>query len=440
MTIKSRLASLLLLLATGIYLVSCGGGDTPEPGGGGDTPETPGGNEDDPSVPENPQEEAFARIEFNDTDIQVLNGFSVLAHISLDGYVMNGSVADWGLAVSVNRENLEQEPDRWIYETIGAKDTTVSSYMTIRLDGLDGEQTYYCRPYIQNQKGTRKWGDTMEFTTPKQEFFLGQSSRSAVSVMKGVARIDTNREYAALTSKYREVKVTLTDITLEDFQLSLRYYETEPGGIAHPTMQWGKFDDLQVEFNYLPPGAKVSFKLAVECDGEQKFISPTYSIISRELPTSGMVDLGLASNWAACNIGASSPWDIGSYYTYDEAVAQDEANNSWRLPTEQDINQLTNRCEFIPVSLDGMRRAMLVIGESNSILLPFGETKEDHIGESGYHIGYYWTADEYYAPNDKSRAWALRLYGANESEQNRVNRVELKKTYGLCVRPVCTRE
>lgn len=439
MTIKSKLASLLLLLATGLYLTSCGD-DAPEPGGGGDTPETPGGGEDEPSVPEDPQEDAFALIEFTDADVQVLNGFSVLAHISLDGYVMNGSVADWGMAVSVSQTNLEQEPDRWIYETIGAKDTTVSTYMAIRLDGLDGEQTYYCRPYIRSAKGTWKWGNVIEFATPKQEFFLAQYSRSAVSVMKGTARIDTNREYAALTSKYREVKFSLVDVTLEDFQLSLKYYETEPGGTAHPTMQWGKFDDLQVEFNYLPPGAEVSFRLAVECDGEQKFLSRTYTITSQEIPTSGMVDLGLASNWAACNLGASSPWSIGNYYTYDEAVAQDEANDSWQLPTEQDINQMISRYELIPVSLDNMRRAMLVIGQASSILLPFGETKEEHIDENGYHTGYYWTADEYYAPNDKSRAWSLRLYGTNEAEQNRVSRVELMKKYGVNVRPVCPRE
>lgn len=390
--------------------------------------------------PEDPMEDAFINIDFTDTDVQVLNGFSVLAHLSLEGYVTKESVADWGMAVSVSQTNLEQEPDRWIYETIGTKDTTVSTHMTIRLDGLDGEQTYYCRPYIKSAKGTWKWGNITEFVTPKQEFFLGQTVRSAVSVMKGVARIDTNRDYAALASKYREVKFSLVDVTLEDFQLSLKYYETEPGGTAHPTMLWGKFDDLQVEFTYLPPGAKVSFKLAVECDGEQKFLSPTYTIVSQEIPTSGMVDLGLASNWAACNLGASSPWGIGNYYTYDETVAQDEASNTWQLPTEQDINQLVSRCELIPVSLDGMRRAMLVIGQASSILLPFGETKEDKIGESGYHTGYYWTADEYYAPNDKSRAWALRLYGTNETEQNRVSRVELTKKYGLNVRPVCPRE
>ena len=156
-----------------------------------------------------------------------------------------------------------------------------------------------------------------------------------------------------------------------------------------------------------------------------------------------MVDLGLAVHWAACNLGASSPWDTGSYMTFDEAQAADEADGSWRLPNESDITQLTNRCQFIPVSLDNMRRGMLVVGFKNSIFLPYSDTGEDQAESSGFHTGYYWTGDEYYSttsPTDKSRAWTLRLYGMSEQADNRVSRVELMKKYHLTVRPVCPRD
>ena len=86
---------------------------------------------------------------------------------------------------------------------------------------------------------------------------------------------------------------------------------------------------------------------------------------------------------------------------------------------------------------------MLVVGFKNSIFLPFGDTSEAQAGSSGFHIGYYWTGDEYYSSTshtDKSRAWTLRLYGMSEQADNRVSRVELMKKYHLTVRPVCPRD
>lgn len=444
MTIKARMTSILLMLAAGLFLASCGD-EPPTPDHGGDTPENPGGGDEPGGETPSPEEEAFLRIDFdmNATEAHALNGFSANVHVCLTGNDVRDCVCDWGVALSVNRENMEQRPEQWTYDIIGSKDADIRQEMNIRLDGLDGEQTYYCRPYIQSAEGTVKWGDIMQFTTPEQQFFLGQSYQTAVSVMEGTATIRTDRECAALQSKYRKVEAKLADVCLDDFQYSIRYYDTEPGGVSHHTMQWTDGNTLQVGFTYLPPGAKVSFRVAIECDGEQEFLSPAYTIVSRKIPESGMVDMELAVNWAACNLGASSPWDTGNYYTYDEAVAQDQANDSWRLPDKNDISQLLSRCEFIPVSLDNLRHGMLVMGRTNSILLPFAETSEDHPGENGYRIGYYWTGDEYYdqgAALDHSRAWALRLYGMSEEAGNRASKVELMKKYGLSVRPVCPRE
>ena len=442
MRIKTQLASLVLMLSAGLFLGSCGD-DTPEPNGGGDTPETPGGGGDEPGGNElTPEEEAFQQVNFVQSEVHATNGFAAVVGIVLEGDVLEG-VADWGVAASVNRENMELRPEQWIRDIATKETNGISNTMYMTLQGLYGEETYYCRPYIKSAEGSMKWGDIMQFTTPKQQFFPDQATRTTISVMEGTARISTKRVDAALESLYGTVETQLVDISLEKQQCSISYYETEPGGVSHHTLQWTDDNTLQVGFTYLPPGAVVTFKVAIMCDGEQKFLSPTYAITSKQIPTSGMVDLELAVHWAACNLGASSPWDIGTYHTYDEAVALDKADDNWQLPSEANITQLVNRCEFIPVSMDNMRRGMLVMGRINSIYLPFGETSEDHISDNGYHTGYYWTSDQYYdggAVHDQSRAWTLRLSGMSESEEQRVSRVELMKKYGLNVRPVCPRE
>lgn len=439
----TRMASLLLILAAGFSWVACGD-EPPAPAGGGETPEEPGGGNEEPEDTLSEQEKEFLQIEFQSpTEADADNGFAATVRFTLEGEGLPRGVADWGVAVSVNRENLEKRPEQWISTLVTGKELPISNFNILTLKGLYGKETYYCRPYIQSQEGTMKWGGIARFTTPEEVFFISQKDSSSNSIMEGTATIETNASSAVLESRFQKVEAKLVDVSLDKSQFSLNYYETEPSGVNHHSLKWLSEDMLQVSFTRLPPQASVSFKVAIECDGVQKYLSPTYLVTSRELPETGMVDLGLAVHWAACNLGASSPWDTGSYMTFDEAQAADEADGSWRLPNESDIIQLTNRCQFIPVSLDNMRRGMLVVGFKNSIFLPYGDTGEDQAESSGFHTGYYWTGDEYYSttsPTDKSRAWSLRLYGMTEQDDNRVSRVELMKKYHLNVRPVCPRD
>lgn len=431
MRIKAKLTALVFLLSAGLCLPSCSN-EPPEPDGGEDTP-----GEDTPVK----DEEEFHRINFVESNATAINGFAARVSVSFD-HPLDDHVTDWGVSVSINRQNLERIPEQRIRDITDEKDQVEGSSLSVTLMGLDGEETYYCRPFIQSKEGTMKWGDIMEFTTPRQEFFLQQTSNSALSAMKGETSINTENRHAALNRKYRDVETKLVNVSLDKYQYSLKYYEKTPSGIDHPLLLWRNEDIIGVEFNYLPPGAQVSFNIALMCDGEQKFLSPTYTVNSKKIVEQGMVDLNLSVNWAACNLGASSPWDIGTYHTYDEAMALDQADGSWRLPNEQDITQMFSQCTFIPVSTDNMQRGMLVMRGLNSIILPLGGTSDDEVTPDGYHIGCYWTSDEYLDPNsvhDKSRAWAMRLWGMQEADL-RFERIELIKKYGLNVRPVYPRK
>ena len=102
----TRMASLLLILAAGFSWIACGD-DPPAPAGGGETPEEPGGGNGEPEDTLSEQEKEFLRIEFQSpTEVAADNGFAATVRFSLEGKGQFRDVADWGVAVSVNRENL----------------------------------------------------------------------------------------------------------------------------------------------------------------------------------------------------------------------------------------------------------------------------------------------------------------------------------------------
>lgn len=81
------------------------------------------------------------------------------------------------------------------------------------------------------------------------------------------------------------------------------------------------------------------------------------------------VDLGLSVYWATCNVGAAIPEDCGDYYTW-EVVKEMYYENSgkidgsydlacvrwgsgWRLPTNVEINELIENCDYEWTKLNG---------------------------------------------------------------------------------------
>ena len=161
----TRMASLLLMLAAGFSWIACGD-EPPAPAGGGETPEEPGGGNEEPEDTLSEQEKEFLQIEFDSpTEADADNGFAATVRFTLQGEGLPRGVADWGVAVSVNRENLEKRPEQWISTLVTGKELPVSNFNILTLKGLYGKETYYCRPYIQSQEGTMKWGGIARFTT-----------------------------------------------------------------------------------------------------------------------------------------------------------------------------------------------------------------------------------------------------------------------------------
>lgn len=130
------------------------------------------------------------------------------------------------------------------------------------------------------------------------------------------------------------------------------------------------------------------------------------------------VDLGLSVNWAPYNVGATTETETGNYYAWGETefkdsycehnytapvemnsrggisgtkhdVAHVKWGNGWRMPTEDEINELWTKCEWSTQEVNGVKGISIKAINGNSIFLPFGGTL-DYNGLNEENIeGYY---------------------------------------------------
>lgn len=111
------------------------------------------------------------------------------------------------------------------------------------------------------------------------------------------------------------------------------------------------------------------------------------------------VDLGLSVKWATCNLGANKPWEFGDYFRWGEIHPYQCASKSfketpltlplyadaahvnwgipWRMPTEQDFNELLTKCMWKWGILHGVQGCIVSGLNGNSIFLPAAGTGQD---------------------------------------------------------------
>lgn len=181
------------------------------------------------------------------------------------------------------------------------------------------------------------------------------------------------------------------------------------------------------------------------------------------------VDLGLSSRilWATCNIGASSPSEIGDYfawgekeskdaygwdtyklcrgsynsifkYTEDDGIivldSQDDVakyrlGGEWRIPTKEDMEELVEECEWKWTILNGQLGWKVIGSNNNYIFLPASGTASSYRIAGVNELGRYWTATR-----NKSiySAYNLRFKDGTDT----IVVVDDTRFYGRTVRPV----
>ena len=183
------------------------------------------------------------------------------------------------------------------------------------------------------------------------------------------------------------------------------------------------------------------------------------------ISASKKVDLGLSVCWAAWNIGASSPKDCGDYYAWGETstkdnfteasykyyrnrgyvnigknicgtrydVARAKWGSGWRLPTQEEYQELIDRCEWTWTTYNGVPGYDVTGPNGNSIFLPAAKYKlgseiSDRMGVSGYYwSGTFDEADEDYA----------RCLSFDSSSYFVIDCYHHSRWVGFTIRPVC---
>ena len=183
-----------------------------------------------------------------------------------------------------------------------------------------------------------------------------------------------------------------------------------------------------------------------------------FTLITSEVSAQGSaVDLGLSVKWASCNVGADSPEQHGSYFSWGEINTKSKYsdNNSvtlgkqfsdikanplydaaavncgsaWRLPTKEEFEELKKRCTWQWTTQSGKKGYKITGPNGNNIFLPAAGHRLD---ASLYQIkdahGHYWCSTP--IENNTTSACAMDFNSRIYTMENE------SRYYGFTVRPV----
>jgi len=106
------------------------------------------------------------------------------------------------------------------------------------------------------------------------------------------------------------------------------------------------------------------------------------------------IDLGLSVLWAEHNLGATDATDLGGRFAFDSSDI-DTWGEGWRLPTDEEWEELYSKCEWHWVVRNGISGRLVNGQTSNAIFIPAaGVVLDEDVLINGC-VGIYWTADTY---------------------------------------------
>ncbi len=159
------------------------------------------------------------------------------------------------------------------------------------------------------------------------------------------------------------------------------------------------------------------------------------------------VDLGLSVKWASKNMGAAEPFQYGGYYDRTANHLGTNWGDEWRLPTEQEFNELFTKCKvkYVDAVLAGkeympdMAGYLLITGPNgNKIWLPaagfkYRATDTEYNNPPG-HEGFYWTSET--AKNGLGGTSYKRLFFQHVDGEFKYYSELSDKDFGCSIRPV----
>lgn len=157
--------------------------------------------------------------------------------------------------------------------------------------------------------------------------------------------------------------------------------------------------NLYITVNDLQPNTTYYYALFCD-DGIGRVYGEVKSFTTKEATTqsSSLVDLGLSVKWANRNLGASKDTDKGTTYQLSY-VSKDIMNTKydvaikawgqpWRMPSQQEAQELLNKCSWLFVTKDGVEGYQATGPNGNSIFFPCTNATETYLWTGTYYSTY----------------------------------------------------
>lgn len=185
------------------------------------------------------------------------------------------------------------------------------------------------------------------------------------------------------------------------------------------------------------------------------------------------VDMGLSVRWGTCNVGAASPEEYGYYFAWGEVETKDYYNlnnykwaasvtgmilkyctnsflgnvdnktllepeddaahviceDMWRMPTEDEFNELIDNCSITWTSSKGVYGVEFIsMINGNSIFIPAAGYYYNYEEKDASYFGYYWTSSLDIDDSTRGKQFAFNEDGHIISGSTRY--------FGQTIRPV----
>ena len=177
----------------------------------------------------------------------------------------------------------------------------------------------------------------------------------------------------------------------------------------------------------------------------------------------GYIDLGLSVKWANMNVGAHQESDYGAYYAFGETESKKKYNfdsykynidglhcrdlgedisktkydvaymkwgGSWRMPSQEEWNELFNKCKWKWTTYNGHKGYLITGPNANKLFLPASGGYESTLLDGIDKEGFYWQSDN----SNMDWGWTCGVF-FNSSKKYTSYKLEVQK--GYTVRPVC---
>ncbi|MBR2359912.1 MAG: hypothetical protein IKA75_05765 [Bacteroidaceae bacterium] len=366
-----------------------------------------------------------------------------------------------GIAYSTSETALH--PDSVFHVEEFSKEDIATGTCSVTLKGLSASTTYYYASFVE-LNGEYRFAEIKNFTSQRLSDLITGSEVVDIVFTRATINLsvrDDIKQYKGWSEMSVGVAYSTSQSALHpDSIFSVRQtsvYSIEDGTCTFTL--WGLFDNTT--YYYAP---------FIYLDGEYNFAEIKSFTTKEYIPTQyGAVDLGLSVKWAACNVGASSPEEYGGYYAWGETeeksdydwetykwcngsdgfmtkyctnssygavdnktvldpeddVAHVKLGGNWRMPTEEEIDELIEKCTWKWFTFNGVSGQLIIGPNDNSIFLPAAGNFD---GVSHGTHGRYWTAT---MPRNTNYGSLLYFQSGNKAHI-----VKSSRFIGRSVRPV----